>query len=1695
MPGNITQVVVNQYAAQNIDLYCGTTQLMASDNTSTGQTPSGTLQTAQTAATQMTWNVSGNYKFFDLKKGSGTSYITSIVITYANSTTSYISEKNCCTNLGQINGSVSVTQLTEGVNKGKLQATWEEQDDQTGWADEGLIIKFYKDGETPTCVHTSEAQDQDKEGRSYVWIGTPDYCSEYYATLTPVRAAITSCEGEEQGKSESNCVTAGQYTYHVTLDGMQLKAGEEEAADNCSDFDAIYEPTGTNVLSMTIVSVTNAGEKGTGWTWDTSTGALHINKASVTGNVEISLTGDKPADPIVTPNPASLDFGTNLKMGDAVPTYQTFTISGSNLTAALDVASSDPSLYAVSVTGSLTPNGDGEVSATVTVTPQAGITDAAGIKSANITISGDDLSEAVVVVASMTVQQTYTVNWYVNGGSTPEHSQTDIVNTDYDAVPDDFSAFTDCSDFHFVGWKDGSAIDGFVTEAPSLAEIGTKITANKNYYAVFAEGTPGGNVLVTSTSELTNGTKVYLYSTFVASEVTYGAVAKAFVSGNNVRATSGTVTNNKLTPGEDAGLYTIGVTENGYTFNDGTYYLRATGSDKNWLVGAAELGDDQKGEFAITISENVASISSVGNTSRGVMQFNKNGDTGDYTKAIFSCYSSASYNGIQLFKQSSPVYTKWYTTCPHVSRVNLSAATVDHGSISFAKNEAAITSIVTEGESAVTVDVVVASHDAGYGLSTVELSGVDGASYSNGVITIPANAEGTLVATATFLQKNYTVDVISYPDNIGASLTGSTTTAHYNGTIEISTTEVEGYLFDGWYLFEKTQDFDIENVDWTNDDLSSTLFGSGKDLLMETDFTMPEKDIVAVAAYDAVHDVAWAIDNTPASSPWLQNVYVKGIVTEIEELSTEHGNATYYISDLDENGAPANSYYVYRGKNVGDVDFTSADQLTVGDEVTIFGTLKTYSSKKEFDAGNYIITNGRTAAVLSSLAIVGTPSVTAYDAGQNFDKTGLSLTATYNTGYVVTNYTGTTITSDYDEGVATFSGNGNVTVTVSAQEENAAHETISTSREITVSVSNAVLDHVELAAGVQTEFWAKEQYKEPLLNAYLDDETELPGVTGVSNTASLDMSVAGNKSVTVTYTRKAGQEASVEYNFTVKPVVVDEANAHSVATAREIIDVDKTDGEDLDLELAATKTHVIGRVKSVNALTGTYAGKYTIVLEDQTDNTKTIELYRNTLGTGITSVEVGDLVKVYGNLYWFVSGSKYEINEGGEVVWKQPKVSISIANKTLEIGDVWTIDATIVPAAAPVTYSIKAGSDDCITLATNVITATAEGTATIIASAAEYNDGVDTYLANSIEFEVEVVEAGSVVPVVILAQYDGQWYALMNEYYGNTTNSLKALAVDYNEADGVLFELTLEQQAAITWTRSIAAGKATFLNGTKYIAGGTSGTDLTLNASASEWTVDGDHYMKGTRTFLYNDGGYFKNFAAASNVGKLHYSDYPVVLAYPQFMTRVNVRESLYEGKWGTICPKKEVKYPTGASFYTLTYKEEQAGMPYKVFFDEIAEGASLEAGKPYLFVADGETIKGVKVGDEAEHTDGISNNSYNGFYGILTDNYQLHVSDQNDVDNYKYYIVYGNEIRLCGLGYFNIPAERAYLDMSEMDEEPVAQVPGRRRVCLTNPAANAPTDIDAINASEKPMKLMIDGQLFILRGEKMFDATGRLVK
>lgn len=64
-----------------------------------------------------------------------------------------------------------------------------------------------------------------------------------------------------------------------------------------------------------------------------------------------------------------------------------------------------------------------------------------------------------------------------------------------------------------------------------------------------------------------------------------------------------------------------------------------------------------------------------------------------------------------------------------------------------------------------------------------------------------------------------------------------------------------------------------------------------------------------------------------------------------------------------------------------------------------------------------------------------------------------------------------------------------------------------------------------------------------------------------------------------------------------------------------------------------------------------------------------------------------------------------------------------------------------------------------------------------------------------------------------------------------------------------------------------------------------------------------------------------------------------------------------------------------------------------------------------------------------------------------------------------------------------------------ELEIVPTAGFAPGKRVRRMPLQTNVTTGVDALNVSETPVKMVIDGQLFILRGEKMYDATGRLVK
>lgn len=67
--------------------------------------------------------------------------------------------------------------------------------------------------------------------------------------------------------------------------------------------------------------------------------------------------------------------------------------------------------------------------------------------------------------------------------------------------------------------------------------------------------------------------------------------------------------------------------------------------------------------------------------------------------------------------------------------------------------------------------------------------------------------------------------------------------------------------------------------------------------------------------------------------------YIKGVISQIDEVSLQYGNAGYFLSD---DGTTTNQLQVFRGFYLNGDKFTDASQISVGMKVVLLGTLDFY---------------------------------------------------------------------------------------------------------------------------------------------------------------------------------------------------------------------------------------------------------------------------------------------------------------------------------------------------------------------------------------------------------------------------------------------------------------------------------------------------------------------------------------------------------------------------------------------------------------------------------------------------------------------------------------------------------------------------------------------------------------------------------
>ena len=100
---------------------------------------------------------------------------------------------------------------------------------------------------------------------------------------------------------------------------------------------------------------------------------------------------------------------------------------------------------------------------------------------------------------------------------------------------------------------------------------------------------------------------------------------------------------------------------------------------------------------------------------------------------------------------------------------------------------------------------------------------------------------------------------------------------------------------------------------------------------------------------ETAYTVAQAIELINAGKGLDDMVYVVGYIHKIKEVSTQFGNATFFISDDLQD--TQNDLTIYRAKYLNNEKFSAEDQIKVGDKVYLYGKLVDYNGTKEITNG------------------------------------------------------------------------------------------------------------------------------------------------------------------------------------------------------------------------------------------------------------------------------------------------------------------------------------------------------------------------------------------------------------------------------------------------------------------------------------------------------------------------------------------------------------------------------------------------------------------------------------------------------------------------------------------------------------------------------------------------------------------------
>ena len=214
-----------------------------------------------------------------------------------------------------------------------------------------------------------------------------------------------------------------------------------------------------------------------------------------------------------------------------------------------------------------------------------------------------------------------------------------------------------------------------------------------------------------------------------------------------------------------------------------------------------------------------------------------------------------------------------------------------------------------------------------------------------------------------------------------------------------------------------------------------------------------------------------------------------------------------------------------------------------------------------------------------------------------------------------------------------------------------------------------------------------------------------------------------------------------------------------------------------------------------------------------------------------------------------------------------------------------------------------------------------------------------------------------------------------------------------------------------------------------------------------------------------------------------------IAAKHKHFVNATINRSFAANDEWFTIClpfdmDAAKINEVFGASTIAEMVGAEDRGSLLHLNFDYINE---MKAGKAYLFkpgndFTAGTTINGVQIKNVDPHAL-RSVNDYMEFEGTFS-NKLLENDNQRFVgpENYLYSPAVNGTTMKAFRCYFTIP-----------NSSPLAGAPGKRAKIVLGPQAT--TDIENVQDNAQCTKVLRDGQLYIIRDGRTYDAQGQLIK